>query len=112
MLIVKDSKGVPSVAAWVRVDTSANLVPGTITGKVTESANGNPLAGATISYGGGTTTTDANGDYTLANVPAGANSVTASLGGFATVAKTQIVGGGGVFTLTSRSRRPAQLLAR
>ncbi len=112
MLIVKDSKGVPSVAAWVRVDTSANLVPGTITGKVTESSNGNPLPGATISYSGGTTTTDANGDYTLANVPAGANSVTASLGGFATVAKIQIVGGGGVFTLNFALSPPGTITGK
>src|SRR5206468_2295888 len=41
-------------------------------------ANGNPLAGATITYSGGTTTTDANGDYTLASGPAGA---TITIGG-------------------------------
>ena len=35
MLIVTDTNGVPSVASWVRVDSSANLTPGAISGSHT-----------------------------------------------------------------------------
>lgn len=53
------------------------LEPGTVTGKVTDSATGKPLAGVTVTLVNvpftnvtQTTTTDANGNYTFTNVPA------------------------------------------
>ena len=99
MLVVKDSKGVPSVAKFVRVDSAANLTPGTLTGKVTDSATGNPIQNATVSYAGGSTTTAANGTYTLANVMPGEVLVTISKTGYATISRTQAVAGGATATL-------------
>src|SRR5213078_594478 len=45
---------------------------GTLNGQVTDVRNASPIAGATVSAGGVVVgTTDANGNYTLVNVPAG-----------------------------------------
>jgi len=51
--------------------------PGTLSGTVTNSVNGAPIAGATVSGGSGTTTTLANGTYTM-QVDAGTNDFTAT----------------------------------
>jgi hypothetical protein len=99
MLVVTDSKGVPSVASWVRVDTTANLTPGTLTGNLTARAGGAPVAGATVAYSGGSTTTDANGNYTLTDVLPGEKLVTFSATSYATVRKTKEVIGGTTATL-------------
>jgi hypothetical protein len=101
MLVVTDSKGVPSVASWVRVDSTANLVPGTLSGQVTDRASNSPIAGVTVAYSGGTTTTDANGDYLLVDVLPGEQLVTFSSVGYATIRRTQPVVGGEAATLNA-----------
>jgi hypothetical protein len=55
---------------------------GTIFGNVIDSDRGEPIEGATVSVVAATqsTTTNASGDYTLTNVPAGSDHVTASAG--------------------------------
>src|SRR5438132_8974491 len=45
--------------------------PGTITGAVTDAGTAAPIAGATVSYSGGSTSTDGSGAYTLASVAEG-----------------------------------------
>ncbi len=99
MLVIKNAAGVPSVAKWVRVDTGTNLAPGTISGRVTDRDTGTGIANATISYGEGTTTTDVNGDYTLADVPSGEQSVTVVASGYAPATKSKVVPGSGAITL-------------
>jgi len=101
MLVVTDSKGVPSVASWVRVDSTANLVPGTLSGNVTDRTSNNPIAGVTVSYSGGSTTTAANGDYALADVLPGEQLITFSRVGYATIRRTQPVIGGEAATLNA-----------
>ena len=44
----------------------------TLTGKVTDAVNGNPVPNALVSVAGLSDLTDANGDYTITNIPAGA----------------------------------------
>ena len=57
--------------------------PGSVSGVVRENAPGNPaIAGATVTYPGGSTTTDANGAYTIAGLPAGPQSMSAASIGF------------------------------
>ncbi len=56
--------------------------PGSISGVVGDSSSGTGLANASVSYSGGATTCDANGNYTLSNVPAGTVTVTASATGY------------------------------
>jgi uncharacterized membrane protein len=61
---------------------TAAMLPGSITGSVTDAENGSPIAGATVNDGTRTTTTDAAGEYTIADVPAGSHEVTASKEGY------------------------------
>ena len=59
-----------------------------------------PLSGATVSYNGGSTTTNSSGVYTLSNVPAASSvTVTASAGGYTSSAKSVAVTAGGTSTL-------------
>ncbi|MEP7189466.1 MAG: carboxypeptidase regulatory-like domain-containing protein, partial [Roseiflexaceae bacterium] len=112
MLVVKDSKGVPSVAKFVRVDSAANLVPGTLTGKVTDSATSNPIQGATVAYAGGSTSTDAGGNYTFNNVAPGEVLVTFSKIGYATISRTQTVAGGATATLNVALTPPGTIVGK
>jgi thermitase len=58
------------------------IVPGSISGTVTSAKDGSPVVGATVSDGTRTTTTDATGRYTIANVPPGTYQVTAGKSGY------------------------------
>jgi phosphatidylinositol-3-phosphatase len=87
---------VPSMAEFFGSKTSTT---GSVTGQVTNSSTGAALAGATVSYSGGSTTTDSSGNYTLSNVPAGTVSVTASLTGFTSKTSSVTVTSGATSTL-------------
>jgi len=63
--------------------------PGSITGTVTDATSSLAISGATVSYSGGTTSTDAAGHYTLSSVPVGTYQVTATATGY--VAQSQPV---------------------
>lgn len=67
---------------------------GVITGTVRNATTNQPIAGATVSAGGITTTSGGNGAYTLNNVPAGAQTLSASADGFnpASLSGTVIAG--------------------
>jgi N-acetylneuraminic acid mutarotase len=56
---------------------------GTLTGKVTDSSNNNPIAGAKVDTSFGSTTTDANGNYSI-TLPVGTYDVTYSAFGYGT----------------------------
>ncbi len=73
---------------------------GTLTGTVTNSSGGAAISGATVSIsGGGSTTTAANGTYTINNVTPGSNlSVTASKSGFTSSTATVTVTAGNTTT--------------
>jgi thermitase len=58
------------------------IVPGSITGSVTDAKDGSPIVGAVVSDGTRTATTDASGKYTIADVPPGSYEVTASKEGY------------------------------
>jgi PKD repeat protein len=51
--------------------TSESATGSTLTGKVTSAINGNPIPNALVSVAGLTDLTDANGDYSISNIPAG-----------------------------------------
>jgi subtilisin family serine protease len=78
---------------FAAVDQSPRGPVGTLTGTVTNAANGTPIAGATVSAVGPTdrvTTTDASGHYTL-TLPIGTYNVTGSLFGFLAQTVTGVV---------------------
>src|SRR4051794_33820556 len=109
MLIVKNSAGVPSVASWIRIGSSANIQPGTISGSVTDSGTSAPISGATVSSGGRSTTTNAGGIYTLTNVAAGEAQVTISASGYATEVRSAVVTGGHTTSLNVAMSRPGDI---
>jgi hypothetical protein len=82
-------------------------VTGAVSGTVTNASGGTPIASATVTdSGGASTTTDANGIYTLSGLPTGTRSLTATAGGFTPQTLSATVTGGQTtpnvnFTLTS-----------
>jgi Galactose oxidase-like, Early set domain/Carboxypeptidase regulatory-like domain/Kelch motif len=109
MLIVKNSAGVPSVASWIRIGSSANVQPGTIAGTVTDSATSAPIAGATVSTGGRSTTTNASGAYSLTGVPAGEVQITVAASSYASEVRQAIVTGGQTTTLNVSMSHPGDV---
>src|SRR4029077_6486781 len=72
---------------------------GTVTGKITNISNGAILAGATVKWSGGSTTSNTSGIYTLTNVAAGTQSITASANGYLPRTLSVSVSGGATSTL-------------
>jgi hypothetical protein len=65
---------------------------GGLSGTVTDSANSNPISGATVALGSRTTTTNVSGVYAFSNLPAGTYpSITANFAGYGTSTATSIV---------------------
>jgi hypothetical protein len=93
------SATVTVVAATTTAAPAITLVSGSgsITGSVKTTA-GAAIAGASVGFGGGTATTDANGNYTLNGVPVGTVQLVASASGFKSVTQSVTVTGGGTST--------------
>jgi carbon monoxide dehydrogenase subunit G len=65
------------------VNITLSPIRGSITGRITDVATGNPIQGASVSIGGGhTTTTDATGHYSFSNLDMGLYTVSASASGY------------------------------
>lgn len=75
----------------------APINPGNVTGHVVNSSGG-AVSGATVSGEGVSTTTDSNGNYTLANLPAGSAAITASATGFANAGVNVTIAAGSTVT--------------
>ena len=78
------------------VAASARAQQGSIAGQVTDQATGHPLAGARVTIHGTSlvTSSNAEGRYTLRNVPAGAVTVRATFIGYAAATRALTVGPG------------------
>jgi uncharacterized membrane protein len=76
---------VSGTAAVANFSLSAIIVPGTITGSITNAEDGSAISGAEVSDGSRTALTDALGSYTINNVPPGSYQVVASEEGYETV---------------------------
>lgn len=73
---------------------------GTVRGTVTDAQSGQPLAGASVSVGGVSTTTDASGVYTIANVAPGDVAVQVALTGYVSVTGGGELVAGGVLVFS------------
>lgn len=78
---------------------AAAATTGSVSGKVTNISNGVALSGATVSWSGGTTTTNSSGIYTLNGVAAGTQSISAVANGYLKRTLTVSVPSGGTATL-------------
>jgi len=78
--------------------TQANLIvmsnTGTAAGRVTRTADGAGISGARVASSSASTVADANGNFTLANLPVGGVLLTASANGFTSLGKTVIIASG------------------
>jgi len=71
---------------------------GSLTGRVTDSATGDPVTGATVSYSGATTLTDSAGSYSLPMAPLGSYALSAGADGYASQSVIVNVGAGQAVT--------------
>jgi hypothetical protein len=78
---------------------------GNVTGRVTDIANGNPVANATIKFADISVETDANGVFNLAAVPPGQQEISASRWGFDSASATVDVSANGNATQDFQIRR-------
>jgi len=72
---------------------------GTLSGAVVNISTNQPISGATVSFSGGSTTTNTNGFYQFTNVAAGAYSVTAVHTGYFASTQSATVSSGSTTTL-------------
>jgi hypothetical protein len=89
------SASVNVVAAATTAAPTITLISstGAVSGAVKNSA-GAPIVGASVGYGGGTTTTDSSGNYTLSGIPVGTVQLVASAQGFQSATQNVTVVGG------------------
>jgi len=71
-----------TAGATATANFTLSAAAGSVSGAVVSSA-GSPISGAAVSYGGGSTTTSANGTFTLNNIQVGTIQLAASASGFA-----------------------------
>jgi hypothetical protein len=83
----------------VNFTLAAVAATGALNGTVVDISNNVPISGATVSFSGGTTTTDGNGFYQFTNVAPGTYSVTASHSGFFSSTQSATVSSGATTTL-------------
>ena len=81
-------------ATQIVLVVKASVTTGTASGRVTRASDGTGIAGATVSTSFASTTTDASGNYTLTNLPAGSVQFTASASGFTSQIKTVTITAG------------------
>ena len=74
---------------------------GVLSGTITNALNGNPVAGAIVTVGTRTATTNASGQYSIPNAPAGAVTVSTTATGFASRTDTVTVVAGTTTTFTA-----------
>ena len=72
--------------------------PGTITGSVTDATSDQPVGGATVSYSGGSTTSDAAGHYAFSAVAEGNYTLTAAASGHGSASRAVTVAAGASVT--------------
>ena len=116
--VVASKEGYETVSLTVDVlsetaavaDFSLDEIPGSITGSVSSTKDGSAIAGAAVTDGTRTTTTDAAGKYTIANVPPGTYQVTASKSGYYSSSVTvDVVSGGSAVANFSLSEIPGTI---
>lgn len=95
--LVTIANPIDEVLNYFHATIDAAVLTGSIAGTVTDSSTGNPIANAAVSTDSGqNTTTDANGNYTLSDVPAGNRTVTAAATGYTSQQKQTTVTEGAV----------------
>lgn len=89
-----------TLAAGATVTVACSLKPqtGTISGQITNASTGTGISGATVSFSGGSTTTNSSGSYGFTGVQPGTYTLTATSSGFLTNTGSASVSSGAVTT--------------
>lgn len=90
---------VPSMAEFFGANTSPGSSPGAISGQVTNISTGGAISGTTVSFSGGSATTDSAGHYSFTSVAAGTYNVSASHTGYFLETKSVTVSSSATSTL-------------
>ena len=96
--------------ATTTVDLTLTPLPGTISGKVTDSVTGDPIAGATLTVDGISAATNSSGGYTISDVPAGTYTVKVSADGYQNSSQTDVTVVAGETTIVDFELTPSQPL--
>ena len=99
---------ISNTTAVANFSLSQIIVPGSITGSVTDAKDGSPIVGAAVTDGTRTVTTDASGKYTIADVPPGSYEVTASKEGYESLTSsvTAVSGATSVMNFSLNQKSP------
>ena len=89
----------PGQTFTVNFSLSSSAGPGTLSGTVADISTNAPLSGASVSFSGGTTTTNSSGFYQFTNVATGTYSVTAAHSGYFSSTQSATVSSGTTTTL-------------
>ena len=89
--------------------TLAPATNGSFSGRVTSAVDGRAIAGATVSYSGGSTTTNTTGNYSFAAVAPGTYAVTATKTGWGKVTNNVNVSAGAAATLNFQLATSGQI---
>jgi thermitase len=84
----------PGTTAVAEFSLNEIIIPGSITGSVTDGEDGSPIVGAAVTDGTRTAITDASGKYSLTDVPPGSYEVTASKEGYESITSSVTVTSG------------------
>lgn len=104
MLFIVNGSGVPSVASIMHISSGGGS-SGVLNGKVTNSF-GATLLGATVTAGGSTAQTAADGSWQLPNVAAGTITVSASLTGYTGASESASITAGSTTTAGTLALAP------
>jgi hypothetical protein len=85
---------------------------GTITGKVTSASSGAALSGATVSFSGRSTSTDANGNYIFTSVASGTYTLTATKTGYVSNSVTVSLSAGATATANIKLATGGQITGK
>ncbi len=88
------------------------LRSGTIAGKVTSAWTGAALAGATVAFSGGSTSTDANGNYSFTSVASGTYTLTATKTGYVSNSITVLLSAGATATANIKLATGGQITGK
>ena len=108
----QNSSGTVTVSNGANSTQNFTLAPatsGSFGGKVTSAVDGRAIAGATVSYSGGSTTTDTSGIYSFATVAPGTYPVAATKTGWGKVTRNVTVSTGAAATLNFQLATSGQI---
>jgi glucose/arabinose dehydrogenase len=109
VLTARDSSGLTNVQ---RRSIDIRRVNATLSGKVINAANGTGVSGFTVSYSGGSTTTDTSGNYRFSSVVPGTYTFTANRSGWLSASSSVTLQSGSSVVLDLRTATAGKIIGK